>query len=156
MLSYNPITSPTSGYALIDATNPQAPVKLASAAFTDATYVDYQGIPAPGRGTVLVPVAAGGKLTLREYRLAPADVDGGGIDGGGGVDGGTPGLVLENTFDVTSTNLFGAFGLILDAQGHVVLTMPGERQLAVLNLNTRSVFTVPWTSQAGPTGIDRH
>ncbi len=156
VLSYNPLTSPTSGYALIDATDPHAPVKLATAAFTDTTYVDYQAIPAPGRGTVLVPVAAGGKLALREYRLAPGDVDGGGTDGGVGVDGGTPGLVLENTFDVASTNLFGAFGLVLDAQGHVVLTMPGEHQLAVLDMNTRSVFTVPWTSQAGPTGIDRH
>jgi DNA-binding beta-propeller fold protein YncE len=43
VLSYNPLTSPSSGYALIDATDPQAPVKLVETMWTDATYTELPG-----------------------------------------------------------------------------------------------------------------
>jgi hypothetical protein len=136
--SYNAITSLSSGYTLVDATNPTAPVKLADVRWTDATYIDYPVIPAPSRGTVLVPVTSNSKLTLREYALGATDV------------------VLKNTWDVAATGLFGAYSLILDPKGRVVLTMPGDKELAVLDLNTSMAFTVPWGTQAGPTGIDLH
>jgi hypothetical protein len=162
VLAYNPLTSPTSGYALVDATNPSIPVLLATETFSDSTYIDYQAIPAPARGTVLVPVATKGELSLREYALDPAGVVDGGAGGGdagtgdSGAAGSTPGLILKDTYDVAPTKLFGAFGLVVDAIGHVVLTMPDDRQVAVLDLTTRAAFTVPWDTNAAPMGIDRH
>jgi hypothetical protein len=101
----------------------------------DATSINYEAIAAPTRGTVLVPVASAGKLQVREYGLATSDV------------------ALKNTYDVAATNLFGAFGAVVDAQGRMVLTMPGDRQLAVLDLGTGASFTVPWFPEAGPLGI---
>lgn len=135
VLAYNPLTSPAAGYALIDATNPKAPVKLNETKWSDATYVGFPAIAAPGRGSVLVPLASAGRLAVREYTLATSDV------------------VLKKTYDVTSTQIFGAFGAVVDAQGRVVLTMPGDRKLAVLDLDSGSAFTVPWFSAAGPMGI---
>jgi hypothetical protein len=135
VLSYNPLTSPASGYALVDATNPSAPVKLVETLWNDAMYVDYQAIPAPARGTVLVPVTTGGMLTVREYSLGTGDV------------------VLKNTFTVAPTGLFGAFGAAVDSMGRMVLTMPAEHQLAVLDLTSSATFVVPWFPEAGPMGI---
>jgi hypothetical protein len=135
VLAYNPLTSPSSGYALIDATDPSSPVKLVETKWTDATYVDFDAIPFPAHGTVLVPVASGGMLRVREYALGGSDV------------------VLRQTYDVAPASLFGAFGAAVDDQGRMVLTMPAERQLAVLDLASSRAFTVPWFSQAGPLGI---
>ncbi len=137
VLAYNPLTSPTSGYALIDATNPSAPVKVAEQKWTDATYVDYQAIAAPARGTVLVPVSTGGMLSVREYALGASDVE------------------LRNTFPVAPTMAIagGACGAGVDGAGRMVLTMPADRQVAVLDLSTGNAYRVPWFSQAGPLGI---
>jgi DNA-binding beta-propeller fold protein YncE len=135
VLAYNPLTSPSSGYALIDATNPSSPVKLVETKWTDATYVDYQAIPFPAHGTVLVPVATGGMLTVREYALGTSDV------------------VLQKTYDVAPTGLFGSFGAVVDAKGRMVLTMPGERKLAVVDLSSGKAFAVPWFPEAGPLGV---
>ena len=137
VLAYNPLTSPTSGYAIIDASDPRAPVLLKNKAFTDSTYINFQGVPAKSRASVLVPVANGGKLAVREYALGAGDAE------------------LRDTFDIGPTAGFGAFGLVVDDAGHVVLTMPSDKMLAVLDLNSRNTFTVPWTSQPGPMGIDR-
>ncbi len=135
VLAYNPLTSPASGYALIDATNPAAPVKLVETKWTDATYVDFQAFAFPTRGTVLVPVATAGMLSVREYALGASDV------------------ILKNTYPVVPTKLFGAFGAVMDAQGRMVLTMPGDRQLALLDLTSGAAVAVPWFTQAGPLGI---
>jgi DNA-binding beta-propeller fold protein YncE len=135
VLSYNPLNSPASGYALIDASDPRAPVKLAETQWTDATYINYQAIAAPARGTILVPVASGGMLRVREYAMGTGDV------------------VLQQTYDVVATKLFGAFGAVVDQAGRMLLTMPGDRQLAVLNLGTGASFTVPWFTEAGPMGV---
>jgi hypothetical protein len=82
-----------------------------------------------------VPVASGGMLRVREYALGTGDV------------------VLKQTYDVVATKLFGAFGAVVDPQGHMVLTMPGDRQLAVLDLASGASFAVPWFTEAGPMGI---
>jgi hypothetical protein len=132
VLAYNPLTSPASGYALVDATNPSSPVKLVETKWTDATYMDFQAFAFPTRGTVLVSLATGGMLSVREYALGATDV------------------VLKNTYPVVSTKLFGA---IVDARGPMVLTMPGDRQLVVLDLTSGAALTVPWFTQAGPLGI---
>jgi hypothetical protein len=135
VLAYNPLTSPASGYALVDATNPMSPVKLVETMWTDATYVAYEAIPFPAHGTVLVPVASGGLLSVREYALAGSDV------------------TLLATYPVAATPLFGAFGAVVDAQGHLALTMPAQRQIALLDIGSGAVVKVPWFSPAGPLGI---
>jgi DNA-binding beta-propeller fold protein YncE len=135
VLAYNPLTSPKSGYALVDATNPSAPTKLVETQWTDATYVAYQAIAAPARGTVLVPLASAGMLSVREYALGATDV------------------TLTKTYPVVATKLFGAFGAVVDTAGHMALTMPGDRQMAVLDLGTGNAFAVPWFSDASPMGI---
>ncbi|HLK40709.1 MAG TPA: hypothetical protein VKU41_28345, partial [Polyangiaceae bacterium] len=119
VLAYNPLTSPTSGYALIDASGPNAPVLVKKTAFTDATYVNFQAIAAPARGTVLVPISTGGELSIREYALGASDV------------------VLKDTFDVGPVQGMGAFGTTVDPAGHAVVTLPADKKLAVLDLNTR-------------------
>ncbi len=110
-------------------------MKLNETKWTDATYVGFPAIAAPARGSVLVPLASAGRLAVREYTLGTGDV------------------VLKKTYDVTSTAIFGAFGAVIDAQSRMVLTMPGDRKVAVLDLESGSSFTVPWFSAAGPMGI---
>jgi DNA-binding beta-propeller fold protein YncE len=136
-LAYNPLTSPNSGYAIIDATQPSSPKMLIETKWTDATYVSYEAIAYPAHGTVLVPLAVGGMLIVREYALGATD------------------LTLQKTYQVAPTALFGAFGAVVDAQGHMVLTMPGDRKLAVLDLASGASYTMPWYSQPGPLGITR-
>ncbi|MGH7435731.1 MAG: hypothetical protein ACRENE_08655, partial [Polyangiaceae bacterium] len=135
VLAYNPLTSPASGYALVDVTDPSAPKKIVQTMWTDATYIAYEAIAAPARNTVLVPVASGGTLDVREYSLGAADV------------------TLVKTYPVAPATLFGAFGLVVDAAGHVALTMPGTRQLAVLDLASGASFTDAWFSEPSPLGI---
>jgi DNA-binding beta-propeller fold protein YncE len=136
VLAYNPLTSPASGYALIDATDPAAPKKLVQTMWTDTTYIAFDAIPAPARSSVLVPVESGGMLSLREYSLAASDV------------------TLVKTYPVApSTTTFGAFGLVIDTAGHVALTMPSKRQLAVLDLGSGATFTDAWFSEPSPLGI---
>lgn len=139
VLAYNPITSPNAGYALIDASQPSSPRLIVETKWTDATYITYDAIAYPTNGTVLFPVAVNGALEVREYALGASDV------------------TLKQTYPVAPVkNLFGAFGSVVDAQGHMVLTMPGERELAVLDLPSGAAFTVPWYSQPSPMGIALH
>ena len=139
VLAYNPLTSPNAGYALIDASQPSSPKLIVETKWTDATYISYDAIAYPTNGTVLVPLAVNGAVEVREYALGASDV------------------TLKNTYPVAPvTNLFGAFGSVVDAQGHMVLTLPGERELAVLDLPSGAVFTVPWFSQPSPLGIALH
>jgi DNA-binding beta-propeller fold protein YncE len=139
VLAYNPITSPNAGYALIDASQPSSPRLIVETKWTDATYISYDAIAYPTDGTVLIPLAVNGALEVREYALGTSDV------------------TLQKTYPVAPvTNLFGAFGSVVDAQGHMVLTMPGERKLAVLDLASGAAFTVPWYTQPSPMGIALH
>jgi hypothetical protein len=136
VLAYNPINSPNSGYALIDAGDPHAPVKLIETKWTDSTYVTFAALAAPARGTVLMPVASGGKLEIREYALGAGDV------------------TLQNSWPVTSLTGFGPFAAVLDRQGRILMTLPGNRELGVLDLRDGGTFTVPWFTEPGPMGID--
>ncbi len=140
VLAYNPLTSPNAGYALIDASQPSSPKLIVETKWTDATYISYDAIAYPTNGTVLLPLAVNGAVEVREYALGASDV------------------TLKNTYPVAPVkdNLFGAFGAVVDAQGHMVLTLPGERELAVLDLPSGAVFTVPWYSQPSPLGIALH
>lgn len=136
VLAYNPLTSPTSGYAIIDASEPSAPVLVKRTEWDDAVYVNFQAIPFPARRTVLLPVSVGGNVSVREYALGSGDV------------------VLKDTFDLGPTGGMGAFGVAVAGSSHVVLTIPADKMLAVIDLNTRSTFKVPWATQPGPLGID--
>ena len=139
VLAYNPLTSPNAGYALIDASQPSSPRLIVETKWTDATYISYDAIPYPTNGTVLFPLAVNGAVEVREYALGASDV------------------TLKKTYPVAPvTRLFGAFGSVVDAQGHMVLTLPGERELAVLDLPSGASFTVPWYAQASPLGIALH
>lgn len=136
VLAFNPINSPNSGYALIDASDPHAPVKLIETKWTDSTYVTFAALAAPTRGTVLMPVSSGGKLEIREYALGAGDV------------------TVENSWPVTSLKGFGPFGAVLDRQGRMLMTLPGDRELGVLDLRDGSASTAPWFTEPGPMGID--
>lgn len=136
VLAYNPINSPTAGYALIDASDPHAPVKLIETKWTDAIYVTFAALAAPTRGTVLMPVASEGNLEMREYALGAGDV------------------TLENSWPVTPLTGFGPFGVVLDRQGRMLMTLPGNRALGVLDLRDGRASTVPWFPEPGPIGID--
>ena len=138
VLAYSPLGSPNSGYALIDVSDPHAPVKLIDTKWTDSVYVAFAAMPAPTRGTVLMPVSNMGKLEIREYALGAGDV------------------TLENSWPVTSLVGFGPFGAVLDRQGRMLMTLPGDRELGVLDLRDGGTFTVPWFTEPSPMGIDMH
>jgi hypothetical protein len=129
----NVITQDPPGYTVVDTAQPAAPVVTQDVRFepTEAV-VQYPAVAAPGRGTVMVPVVAGGRHVLREYAL----------DGDG--------ASLEREIDITEATVFSAYGLAVHEQRQVICTMPLERLLSVTDLDTESSFTVPWLPEAGP------
>lgn len=138
VLAYSPLGSTNSGYALIDASDVHAPVKLIETKWTDEVHVAFDVLPAPTRGTLLMPVATGGNLEIREYGLGTGDVE------------------LKSSYPVAALTGFGPFGSVLDRKGRILMTLPGDRELGVLDLGTGSAFTVPWFKEPGPMGIDLH
>lgn len=138
VLAYTPLGSPASGYVLIDASDPRNPVKLSESRWTDPIVLAFAAIPAPARGTVLMGVSSGGTMEIREYALGAGDV------------------TLANSFPGVAVRGLSMFGAALDRQGRMLMTVPGSRALATLDLRDGAAYMVPWFPEPGPLGIDMH
>jgi len=136
VLAYAPVLSPLSGIVLVDASDPLAPVKLGEERWTDAIYVAFEAFAEPRRGTVFMPVSHEANLEMREYALEGDHV------------------TIKNRWPVTQLRGFGPFGTAFDRNGRMLMTLPGNREIAVLDIRDGKSFTAPWFPEPGPMGID--
>lgn len=130
----NPL-SISSGYTLVDASDPSAPVVLEDVRF-DNMVTAYPAVSAPARGSVIVPSTVDGRLVVREYVLEAGEVS------------------LKQSIDVTEANLLSALGVNYDGDRTVVMTLTADRTLAVADLDSGEVGLVPWPEdRAGPADV---
>jgi len=133
----NPLLSVVGGHTIVDVSDPGAPVVLDDVR-SDLAPIAYPAIPVPARGTVVVPTTPTGKLVIDEYALT---------------DEGKPELMQQLEVGPAS-KLLGAYGATLDASGRVLLSVPGDHQIVVADLDTGSFFAVDWQgTAAGPMDV---
>jgi len=132
----NGITNMESGYTLVDASDPLAPVVLSDVRWPEAT-MGYGITAHSSRGSVIIPQTENGRLTLREYALNDASDD----------------VTLVKKVDVTDATLMGARAVTVDGQGRVLCAVPRERVLTVTDLDTETSTVIPWADNAGPTDV---
>jgi hypothetical protein len=133
----NPLLSVVGGHTIVDVSDPGAPLVLDDVR-SDLAPIAYPAVAVPARGTVVVPTTRTGRLGLDEYALT---------------DEGKPELMQQLEVGPT-TRLLGPYGATLDASGRVLLSVPGEQQIVVVDLETGSFFAVDWQgSAAGPMDI---
>lgn len=130
----NPL-SPSAGYTILDVSNPRTPRVLEDVR-KQALDVAYPALPAPDRGTVLLPITRGGKLLVEEYKLSGEKA------------------VVSHSVEVANANLLAVLGFAYDGKGSVVMALTSQRAVAVTNLTTGATITVPWEQmRAGPSDI---
>jgi hypothetical protein len=122
------------GYTLVDVSDPRAPVVLADERDDDGA-IAYPVVPAPGRGTVLVPVTVDGQLILREYALEGEAAK------------------LVESIEIGDANLLSAIGLAFDGEATALIAWPARRALVRVDLDARTTTVIPWQDRAGPTEI---
>lgn len=132
----NGITNNESGYTLIDASDPSAPVVLSDVRWPEST-MGYGIAAHPARGSIIVPQTENNRLTLREYTLNDAGDD----------------VTLEKTVDVMDAQFMGVRALTIDGQGRVLCAVPRERVLTITDLDTETSTIIPWADSAGPTDV---
>lgn len=130
----NPL-SPSSGYTLVDVSDPRAPVVLADERST-ALNVAYPAIAAPKRNSIIVPITKNGKLYVEEYKLEGDKVS------------------IAQTNEVTDATLLSALGVAYDGDHTVLMALASQRALAVADLETGESHLIPWeVSRAGPADV---
>ncbi|HEX5658387.1 MAG TPA: hypothetical protein VFX59_14390, partial [Polyangiales bacterium] len=122
------------GYTLVDVTDPKLPVVLEDVRL-DENPIGYPVIPAKNRASVLVPATVGTRLVLREYELADKKA------------------VLSGTIDIGDASLLAALGAAYDGDHTAVLALPGQRALAVVDLNAKTARKIDWLPEAGPADV---
>jgi DNA-binding beta-propeller fold protein YncE len=133
----NPLLSVIGGHTVVDASDPSAPVVLDDVR-SDVAPIAYPAAPVPARGTVVVPTTSTGKLALDEIELQ-AD--------------GKPNVVQHLEVG-TTRRLLGGYGASVDAAGRVLISVPGEQRITVVDLEAGSFFEVPWQgTAAGPMDV---
>lgn len=131
-----PLTGAEGGHDVVDVSDPAAPTLLQGIRDADAPIV-YPATPAPTRGTVIVPTAQNGVLGVDEIALN---------------EGGESEVV--SSFEVGEANLFGAYGAVVDDAGRALLSVPAQRQLVVLDLDSGEHFAVDWQgADVGPMDV---
>jgi hypothetical protein len=129
------LTANMGGHNVINAEDPTAPVSSDNIRVANSP-TWYPVTAVPNRKSVAVPAVSGGKLSLIEWKL----------------EGDTAKQVQEVA--VMDTTARVAYGAITDSNGHVLLAVPEEKKVAVVDLNTSKVFVVPWgLAKTGPTTI---
>lgn len=134
----NALSGEAGGYDVVDVADPSNPVLLAGVRDDDAPIM-YPAAPAEERGTVLVPISDDRELRLREYSLLVS----------GEVE-----LVQE--IPLGATHFFGAYGVVAKGARHALLSVPGDRLLMVVDLDTGAFERVTWgaaASDAGPMDV---
>ncbi len=132
--SPTPLTLNAGGHVLVKVTNVSAP--------TTSNHVSsmqspnwYPVTPLPSRKTVAIPAVKNGTLSLVEMKL----------------NGTTAQQVQSITVGAVEKIAYGA---VTDPSGRVLVAVPGEHFVGVIDLASGTAFTVPWeVSESGPTTI---
>lgn len=124
--------APGGGYTVVDVQSPTAPVVLQDIRLPEGP-IGYPVVAAHNRDSVLVPVTAGGRLVLREYKLVDKAA------------------VLVDTIDIADASLLSALGMAYDEDHTVVLTWASAKALVVVDLAAKTSRVIPWLPGAsGP------
>jgi DNA-binding beta-propeller fold protein YncE len=121
------------GHDLVDVTDPKSPVASDSIRIMQAPTM-YPVAAVPARGSVVFPRTKDNMLALTEMKLAQ-------------------GVATEvQTVSIGSAKSL-AYG-VAAARGRVLVAVPGEHYMGVVDLATQKAFTVPWeVSMSGPTEV---
>jgi hypothetical protein len=131
-----PLNGMMGGRNVVDVTNPSAPVVTENVRSTDAPGA-YPCAPVPKRQSVVVPTNKNKLLAVDEYKLGP-----------------TGEAMLVQTVPVTMISALGAYGIVVDQAGRLLMASPGEHFIAVVDLEAKQAFTVPWPGELpGPADI---
>jgi DNA-binding beta-propeller fold protein YncE len=128
------LTGNVGGYDVIDVSNPEAPAVIDSERVgTHPT--TYPVIANPARGSIAYPSTENNMLTLVEKRL-----------------NGDTAEEVKRVLVGTAESL--AYGLTATRDGRVLVAVPGEHYIGVVDLEAGTAFNVPWeVAMAGPTEI---
>jgi DNA-binding beta-propeller fold protein YncE len=131
-----PLNGMLGGRNVVDVTNPSAPVVTENVRSTDAPGA-YPCAPVPKRQSVVVPTSKNKMLAVDEYKLGPMGE-----------------AMLVQTLPIAMISTLGAYGIVVDPAGRLLMASPGERFIAVADLEAKKAFTVPWPGELpGPADI---
>lgn len=130
----NPLTSALGGHTLIDVSDPSAPEVLQDERL-DAAPVAYPALAIPSRGSVVVPTAKDGKLAVQEIKLDKAHKK----------------VEIVQTIALGAATLFGAYSTAWAGGDRLLLAVPRDHAVVVVDLATKEHWSVPWEiTEAGP------
>jgi DNA-binding beta-propeller fold protein YncE len=126
---------PSSGYTLIDVSDPSAPKVLQD--YREPKLIGaYPAQAAKNRNSILVPSAVDNVFGVREYALENGQVK------------------LVQDIPVGQAQYLGALGFAYDGKDSVVMAVPGQRAVMTANLETKATRQVPWEQDAaGPADV---
>jgi hypothetical protein len=128
------LTGNVGGHNVIDVSNPASPVALDDQRMGSHP-TTYPVTAVAARGTVAFPSTENNMLTLVEMKLE-----------------GDAAHEAQRVLVGTAESL--AYGLGATREGKVLLAVPGEHYVGVVDLEAGTAFTVPWeVTMSGPTEI---
>jgi hypothetical protein len=131
-----PLLGAQGGHTLLDVSDPSSP-KVLEDVRDPAAPVAYPIAAVPPRKSLVVPIAANGKLSLQEIVL---DAQGA--------------TRVAQTLELGSAGIFGAYGVTWVSGDRVLLSVPSSRSVIAVDLETGEHFELAWEgAAAGPTDI---
>ncbi len=132
----NPIFGSQGGHTIVDVNDPSKPVVLEDVRDAAAP-IAYPALAVAERNSIVVPITSNGKNQLQELKLGSGNK-----------------AEIVQTIDLGKGAIFGAYGASLDSQGRVLLAVPSDHVVIVVDLSAATSFTVPWgITEAGPTDL---
>jgi hypothetical protein len=130
-----PLLGAQGGHTLLDVSDPSSP-KLLEDVRDPAAPVAYPIVAVPPRNSLVVPIAADGKLSIREIVLEGHATR------------------IAQTLELGSAGIFGAYGVTWISGDRVLLSVPASRSLISVDLASGEHFELAWESDAaGPTDL---
>jgi streptogramin lyase len=128
------LTGNVGGHNLVDVGDPKSPVASDDMLNPNAP-TSYPVTAVPGRGSIAFPATQGGQLSVTEMKL----------QGNAAVE--------VQTIPVGAAQTL-AYGVTADPDGRVLVAVPTEHYVAVVDLDAATAFMVPWDlTQSGPNDI---
>jgi hypothetical protein len=128
------LTGNVGGHDVVNVSDPKSPVASDDIRIANAP-ISYPVTAVPGRGSVAFPATLDGKLSVTEMKL----------------DGTTAKEV--QTIPVGAAQTL-AYGVTADPDGRVLVAVPTEHYVGVVDLEAGKAFMVPWgVTQSGPNDI---
>jgi hypothetical protein len=131
-----PLLGAQGGHTLLDVSDPSSPKLLEDVRDPDAP-IAYPIAAVPPRNSLVVPIAANGKLSIQEIVLDPQHA-----------------TRVAQTIELGSAGIFGAYGVSWVSGDRVLLAVPSSRSLISVDLGTGEHAELMWEGAApGPTDI---